>query len=69
MKRFRNFGYSLLYTALKTEAGAQPPGLTEKKTQYKTLENLSINKLFYLFSKIESYMGYQKNKIKGGARF
>lgn len=68
MKRFRNFGYSLLYTALKTEAGAQPPGLTEKKTQYKTSEKhyISTNKLFYLFSKIE---GIRKTKSRGGGDF
>ncbi|TNN74282.1 hypothetical protein EYF80_015525 [Liparis tanakae] len=28
VKRFRNLGYSLLATALRTEAGAQPPGFT-----------------------------------------
>ena len=27
----RNLGYSLLYTALSTEAGAQPPGLTTEQ--------------------------------------
>lgn len=28
VKRLRNLGYSLLATALRTEAGAQPPGFT-----------------------------------------
>lgn len=28
MKRLRNLGYSLLATALRTDAGAQPPGFT-----------------------------------------
>lgn len=31
MKRLRNLGYSLLATALRTEAGAQPPGFTVAK--------------------------------------
>lgn len=28
VKRLRNLGYSLLATALRTDAGAQPPGFT-----------------------------------------
>lgn len=34
VKRLRNLGYSLLATALRTEAGAQPPGFTEMKNQH-----------------------------------
>lgn len=37
MKRFKNFGYSRLYTALRTEDGAQPPGFTVKKKQFTQL--------------------------------
>jgi len=36
VKRFKNFGYSRLYTALRTEDGAQPPGFTVNR---KSLHN------------------------------
>lgn len=44
-KRFINFGYSRLYKARKTEAGAQPPGLTleDKEKKIKKIKNYISN--------------------------
>lgn len=38
VKRFKNFGYSLLQTARRTDAGAQPPGFTKEKKKEKSVK-------------------------------
>lgn len=45
VNRFRNLGYSRLYTARRTPAGAQPPGFTGIKihNQYRVYQNVLLD--------------------------
>lgn len=68
MKRFKNFGYSRLYTALRTEDGAQPPGFTVNRKSLYNLITIIYNFILGIMLYYELNMTnltIQNNQVQG----
>lgn len=68
VKRFRNLGYSRLYTARRTEGGAQPPGLTENENK-RHVSNYRKGTSSYVCNKFNDILNISFKGIRPSSAF